>query len=239
MRSLARVAAVREAVGPDIGIAVDFHGRVHKPMAKVLLKELEPFSLMFIEEPVLPRERRGAAGHRRSTPSTPIALGRAAVLALGLQARSWPAAAWTSSSPTPRTAGGITEMPQDRGDGGGVRRRAGAALPARPDRAGRLPAARRAVRHNAFIQEQSLGIHYNDGNDLLDYLTDRSVFDYREGFVAIPTGAGPRHRDQRGLCHRTQSARPSLAQPDLAPRGWIHRRMVMNRDDQRATGRRS
>ncbi|HKN43552.1 MAG TPA: enolase C-terminal domain-like protein, partial [Propionibacteriaceae bacterium] len=44
--------------------------------------------------------------------------------------------------------------------------------------------------HNAFIQEQSLGIHYNIGNDLLDYVSDRSVFDYREGFVAIPTGAG-------------------------------------------------
>ena len=36
-----------------VGIGVDFHGRVHKPMAKVLLKELEQFDLMFVEEPVL------------------------------------------------------------------------------------------------------------------------------------------------------------------------------------------
>jgi galactonate dehydratase len=50
--ALDRVAAVRDAV-PELGIAVDFHGRVHKPMAKVLLKELEPYRLMFIEEPVL------------------------------------------------------------------------------------------------------------------------------------------------------------------------------------------
>jgi galactonate dehydratase len=28
------------------------------------------------------------------------------------------------------------------------------------------------------------------GNDLLDYLTDRSVLEYAEGFVAIPTGPG-------------------------------------------------
>uniref|UniRef100_UPI002FC9A0B5 galactonate dehydratase n=1 Tax=Ramlibacter sp. TaxID=1917967 RepID=UPI002FC9A0B5 len=35
-RCLANVAAVREAVGPNVGIGVDFHGRVHKPMAKVL-----------------------------------------------------------------------------------------------------------------------------------------------------------------------------------------------------------
>ena len=36
---------------------------------------------------------------------------------------------------------------------------------------------------NAVIQEQSLGIHYNQGADLLDYLSDRSVFEYRDGFV--------------------------------------------------------
>ncbi len=36
---------------------------------------------------------------------------------------------------------------------------------------------------NAFIQEQSLGIHYNQGSDLLDYLTDRNVFAYKDGHV--------------------------------------------------------
>ena len=36
---------------------------------------------------------------------------------------------------------------------------------------------------NAVIQEQSLGIHYNQGADLLDYLADREVFDYRDGSV--------------------------------------------------------
>ncbi len=47
-----------------------------------------------------------------------------------------------------------------------------------------------AVAHNAFIQEQSLGIHYNAGNDLLDYLVDASVFAYHDGFVQIPDGVG-------------------------------------------------
>lgn len=37
---LHNVQAVREVVGPNIGIGVDFHGRVHKPMAKVLMREL-------------------------------------------------------------------------------------------------------------------------------------------------------------------------------------------------------
>ena len=48
-RCVANVGAVRDAVGPHIGIGVDFDGRVHKPMAKVLLRELEPFHLMFVE----------------------------------------------------------------------------------------------------------------------------------------------------------------------------------------------
>ncbi|KLU63019.1 D-galactonate dehydratase [Peptococcaceae bacterium CEB3] len=46
--------------------------------------------------------------------------------------------------------------------------------------------------HNAFIQEQSLGvgIHYNQGGDLLDYLVDPAVFAYEKGFVRIPQGPG-------------------------------------------------
>ena len=50
---LERVAAIRETCGKFFGIAIDFHGRVHKPMAKVLAKKLEEFDIMFIEEPVL------------------------------------------------------------------------------------------------------------------------------------------------------------------------------------------
>lgn len=50
---LERVAAIRESCGKYFGIAIDFHGRVHKPMAKVLAKKLEEFDPMFIEEPVL------------------------------------------------------------------------------------------------------------------------------------------------------------------------------------------
>jgi galactonate dehydratase len=47
-----------------------------------------------------------------------------------------------------------------------------------------------AVCHNAAIQEQSLGIHYNQGNDLLDYLTKPEVFRYEDGYVNIPDGPG-------------------------------------------------
>lgn len=47
-----------------------------------------------------------------------------------------------------------------------------------------------ATCHNAFIQEQSLGIHYNQGSDLLDYLADTSVFNYKDGYVDIPNRPG-------------------------------------------------
>ena len=35
------MAAIRESCGKYFGIAVDFHGRVHRPMAKLLAKELD------------------------------------------------------------------------------------------------------------------------------------------------------------------------------------------------------
>lgn len=49
-----RIAAMREAAGKNVDIAVDFHGRISPAMAPLLMKELEPYHLMFIEEPVLP-----------------------------------------------------------------------------------------------------------------------------------------------------------------------------------------
>src|SRR5690606_5974094 len=53
-RAVARVAAVREAFGDSVDFGVDFHGRVGAPMARALLRELEPFRPLFVEEPVLP-----------------------------------------------------------------------------------------------------------------------------------------------------------------------------------------
>lgn len=47
-----------------------------------------------------------------------------------------------------------------------------------------------AVCYNAFIQEQSLGIHYNQDNDLMDYVSNPEVFAYEDGMVAIPNGPG-------------------------------------------------
>lgn len=66
-----RLKAVK-AMGMDAGI--DFHGRVHKPMAKQLAKALEPHRPLFIEEPLLSEHLSGIRDLSRLV-SSPIALG--------------------------------------------------------------------------------------------------------------------------------------------------------------------
>jgi len=184
---LARVAAVREAGGPGLGIAIDFHGRVHKPMAKVLAKELEAYRPMFIEEPVLSQnleDLREIANHC----AIPIATGERMfsrwdfkqVLIDGYV---------DIIQPDLSHAGGITECKKiiSMAEAFDV-----AAAPHCPLGPIALAACLQvdATCHNAFIQEQSLGIHYNKENDLLDYLVDKTVFDYENGFCNIPQGPG-------------------------------------------------
>jgi len=183
---LARVAAVR-AAGPYLGIGVDFHGRVHKPMAKVLAKELEPYKLMFIEEPVLPQNNEALREIARHC-SIPIATGERMF------------SRWDFKQllidgyvdiiqPDLSHAGGITECKKiiSMAEAFDV-----AAAPHCPLGPIALAACLQvdATCHNAFIQEQSLGIHYNKTNDLLDYLVDPSVFKYDNGYANIPSGPG-------------------------------------------------
>lgn len=51
-RAVARFAALREAGGPEVDIAIDFHGAISPQTARLLIKGLEPYQPMFIEEPV-------------------------------------------------------------------------------------------------------------------------------------------------------------------------------------------
>ena len=70
-RVVDRLKAVK-AVGLDAGI--DFHGRLHRPMAKQLAKALEPHRPLFIEEPLL-MEHPEAIKELAGMISIPIALG--------------------------------------------------------------------------------------------------------------------------------------------------------------------
>ncbi len=73
-RCVERMAALREAVGPEVDVGIDFHGRVGPAMAVQLIRELEPFRPMFVEEPCLPENVDAMARIARST-SVPIATG--------------------------------------------------------------------------------------------------------------------------------------------------------------------
>jgi galactonate dehydratase len=181
-----RVAAAREVLGPGRDVAVDFHGRVSYPNARRLLPLLEPLTPMFVEEPVAP-ESMAQLRSLVEASSIPIALGER------LYSR-WdfmPAlqAGIAVAQPDLSHAGGISE----------VRR-----IAAQAEVFGALlaphcplgPIALAASLQVAFatpnflIQEQSIGIHYNDGNELLGYLVDPSVFAISEGRLARPAGAG-------------------------------------------------
>jgi len=183
-----RIALLREEFGYALDIGVDFHGRVHKPMAKVLARELDQYKLMFIEEPVLSENNEALREISKHT-STPIATGER------MYSR------WDFKNllidgyvdiiqPDLSHAGGITECRK-------IATMAEAFDVALAPHCPLGPIAFAACvqldacSRNAFIQEQSLGIHYNQGADLLDYITNKEVFAYKEkGFIEIPSGPG-------------------------------------------------
>lgn len=182
-----RVQAIRDKLGYKMDIAVDFHGRIHKGMAKVLMKELEPFKLMFVEEPVLTENEEAFVELQRHT-TTPIATGERNYTRWGFK--------------TILTRGGVDIIQPDPSHAGGIlETRKIAAMAEAYDIAVALhcplgPIALATCLQidfctpNAFIQEQSLGIHYNQGSDLLDYLEDSTVFKYDNGYVLKPTEPG-------------------------------------------------
>lgn len=181
---IARVAAV-QAIGMDVGL--DFHGRLHRVMAKQLAKALEPMGLLFIEEPVL-SEQVQALREIANHVSTPIALGERLYSRWDFQ---------------PLLASGAVDIIQpDLSHAGGISecRRIAAmaemhdvavaphcplgplALAACLQLAGCTP--------NVVLQEMSLGIHYNQGHDLFSFVTDASPLTPVDGYLAIPAGPG-------------------------------------------------
>lgn len=185
--TVARVDAIRQALGNKMDIAVDFHGRVHKAMARVLMKELEPYKLLFVEEPVLCENEEAFLELRRHT-VIPIATGERNFTRWGFK--------------NMLAGGGVDIIQPDLSHAGGLlecKKIAAMAECYDVAVAPHCPLGPIALAAclqldfctpNAFIQEQSLGIHYNQGSDLLDYLADPSVFTYQEGHVRRLTGPG-------------------------------------------------
>jgi galactonate dehydratase len=180
-----RVKTVK-SLGMDAG--VDFHGRVHRPMARQLAALLAPHRPMFIEEPLLSEHIEGIKAFSQ-TVSCPIALGER------LHSR-WDVKPFLEAAcvdilqPDISHVGGISEL------------RRIAAMAEAYDVAiaphcplGPIALAANiqvdATTANFAIQEMSLGIHYNTGgHDLLSYIKNPEIWDVKDGYIQLMKGPG-------------------------------------------------
>lgn len=182
-----RVAAIRETCGKYFGIAIDFHGRVHKPMAKILAKKLEEFQPMFLEEPVL-CEHMECFKEIAACCNIPIATGERLYTRYDFK-RLLTAGGVDIIQPDLSHAGGITEVKKI----GAMAEAYDVALaPHCPLGPIALASCLQvdAVSYNGVLQEQSIGIHYNVGKSVLDYIDNKEDFRFVGGFVNLPVKAG-------------------------------------------------
>jgi galactonate dehydratase len=181
------IKLLREEFGYELDIGLDFHGRVHKPMVKRLIDELAPYEPMFIEEPVL-SENNDALKHIYSYTSIPIATGERMlsrwdfkdILHQGIV---------DIIQPDLSHAGGISEVKR-------IATMAEAYDIAIAPHCPLGPISLASALHldfsstNAVIQESSIGIHYNKGCDLLDYVDNPEVFSVKDGYLNLLTKPG-------------------------------------------------
>ena len=180
-----RVAEVK-SLGVDVG--VDFHGRLHKPMAKQLARVLEPLRPLFIEEPLL-SEHPEAIRQLSQLTTIPIAFGER------LYSR-WDVKPFLE-------AASIDILQLDVSHAGGIsegRRIAAMAEAYDVALAPHCPLGPLALgacmqlaltTPNFVFQEMPLGIHYNtEGHDLLAYVTNPEVFDIADGMVEANSRPG-------------------------------------------------
>lgn len=186
-RLLEKVQAVRDAVGPEFGIAIDFHGRTHHSTAKVLLKELEPLKPLFVEEPVLVENLDAFEDLHRST-HIPLATGERLYTRWGFKELLERGCA-DIIQPDLSHAGGISE----------VRRIASMAEAFDVALAPHCPLGPVALASclqvdfssiNACLQEQSIGMGYNNGLEIGTYLKNPSAFNFENGYISLLKGPG-------------------------------------------------
>ncbi len=175
-----RVATIRGNLGNAVDFGLDFHGRVSVPMAKVLLKELEAYRPLFVEEPVLAEHAEQYAE-----------LSRASSIVLAAGERMFSRFEFKHVF----ERGGIGIVQPDLSHAGGITECLKIASMAEAYDVGLAPhcplgpvalAACLAVdfvSYNAVLQEQSMGIHYNQGAELLDYVINKDDFAIKDGYI--------------------------------------------------------
>lgn len=185
--SVERLKTVK-SLGMDA--ALDFHGRLHKPMAKQLAKALEPYSPLFIEEPLLSEHPEGIKQISELT-SCPIALGERLYSRWDVK-RFLQDASVDVLQPDISHCGGISEIKR-------IAAMAEAYDVAIAPHCPLGPIALAACLQiglctpNHVIQEMSLGIHYNvqaGDYDINSYVTNPEVFNVQDGYVEAFKGPG-------------------------------------------------
>ncbi|MEU7834917.1 galactonate dehydratase [Nonomuraea sp. NPDC049129] len=183
---VARVAAAREVLGDDRDVAVDLHGRFTLANARRLAPLLEPYRPLFLEEPVVPENSHLIGEFVRST-TIPVSTGER----FYSRQEFLPAlqAGIAVAQPDLSHAGGITE----------VRKIATLAEVYDVQLAPHCPLGPIALAaclqigfatQNYLIQEQSIGIHYNRGAEVLDYCLDKTPLAFVDGYVERLTAPG-------------------------------------------------
>ena len=182
-----QLSDLRDAVGLEMDLAFDFHGRVHAPMAKMLLQELEPIRPYFVEDAVVSTQVDAMSELAKST-SIPLVIGERLYSRYDFK-QVFEKRAASIVNPDTAHVGGISEMVRI---GAWAEAYDVALAPHCPIGPIALAACLQvdATCYNAFIQEQSLGIHYNQGSDLLDYVSDEAGFSYDNGYITIPDRPG-------------------------------------------------
>lgn len=192
---LASPAAIEEAVErlrlvrrTGMDVAVDFHGRVHKPMARSVVRALEPHGPLFIEEAVLSEQPEAIVQIARQT-SVPLALGERLYSRWDFKP-FFEAAAIDVAQPDLSHAGGISECLRIAAMAETYDVALAPHCPLGPlALAACLQVA--ATAPNFVIQEMSLGIHYNQADaDLLTYLRNPEVLAVTDGMVPVLEGPG-------------------------------------------------
>ncbi|HYW35346.1 MAG TPA: galactonate dehydratase [Balneolaceae bacterium] len=186
---VAQVTEIREEIGWDIGVGLDFHGRVRKAMAKQLAHKLSPLQPMFLEEPLLP-EHLDALGQVARHTATPIATGERMFGRWDFKKlfeEGWVDIIQPDLSHT----GGLWEA---RKIAAMAETYDIAVAPHCPLGPIGLAASLQLdfCTPNALLQETSQGIHYHkDSADLLDYVVNPDIFRISDGYI--------RRSDQPGL----------------------------------------
>ncbi|KOC11185.1 D-galactonate dehydratase [Aspergillus flavus AF70] len=217
--SVERLKAVK-ALGLDA--ALDFHGRLHKPMAKQLAKALEPHKPLFLEEPLLSEHPEGIK-QLSDQVSCPIALGERLYSRWDVK-RFLEDASVDVLQPDISHCGGISEL----------RRIASMAETYDVAIAPHCPLGPIALAAcmqvdlatpNFVIQEMSLGIHYNTeagDYDITSYVKDASVFDVKDGYVDALTAPGLGIEvDEETVRRVAQSTEPWQPKEFFGPDGGI------------------